>query len=261
MNQIRSLSSRNIRAEVSDAEWEARVNLAAFYRLLARYGMTDLAGTHISMRVPGTHDQFLINGYGVYFDEMTASSLYKVDVAGKVLLQPDLHYLVNEAGFTIHSAIHMARHDVDCVVHTHTRAGIAVSCMKEGLMMLNQTALRFDGQVAYHDFEGPAVDHDERDRLVASLGNRTALILRNHGLLCVGRNIPEAFMNIYALEQSCKVQVDIMNCRTELHWPSEASRVRSRQVYTGFFNGKPVGETEWEGQLRWLDRTDPSYRD
>ena len=182
---------KSVRDQVSPEEWQTRVDLAACYRLTAMYGMTEMIANHISCRVPGTHDHFLINPYGMLYEEIDASSLIKVDLDGNVLFNAS-DYNVNAAGFVIHSAIHMARHDVDCVAHTHTPAGMAVSAMECGLLPLAQTSMRFL-HIAYHDFEGIADDVGERERLVADLGEHEAMILRNHGLLVVGRTIPATF--------------------------------------------------------------------
>ena len=183
---------QDTRSMVSDEEWRTRVDLAACYRLIAMYGWDDLVFTHISARVPGPEEHFLINPYGMMFDEITASSLIKVDLSGAKVM--DSPFPVNPAGFTIHSAVHEARHDVICVLHTHTRAGIAVSAQKAGLRPLSQTSLFSLASVGYHDYEGVALNPDEKPRLVADLGERTALILRNHGLLTVGPSIPDAFL-------------------------------------------------------------------
>jgi ribulose-5-phosphate 4-epimerase/fuculose-1-phosphate aldolase len=172
-------SVNDIRAAVGEAEWAARVDLAACYRLVALYGMTDLIYNHISAQVPGHDDQYLINPYGMLYEEITASSLVKIDIEGRTLLQPDHGYNVNVAGFYLHAPIHRARPDVKCVLHTHTRAGTAVSTLAEGLLPLSQTAMRFHGRIGYHDFEGPAIDRDECDRVVADLGRNNVLILRN----------------------------------------------------------------------------------
>ncbi len=182
---------KSVREQVSAEEWQARVDLAACYRLTAMYGMTEMIANHISCRVPGTTDQFLINAYGMLYEEIDASSLIKVDVEGNTLLNAS-DYDVNVAGFVIHSAIHMAKHDMDCVAHTHTPAGMAVSAMECGLLPLAQTSMRFL-HIAYHDFEGIADNIDERERLVRDLGDNEAMILRNHGLLVVGRTVPAAF--------------------------------------------------------------------
>jgi ribulose-5-phosphate 4-epimerase/fuculose-1-phosphate aldolase len=177
---------KSIRAEVSPEEWQARVDLAACYRLVDKYGMTDLIYNHITARIPGSKDHLLINLYGMLYKEITASSLVKIDVEGEIIWKPDTDYGINKSGYVIHGAIHKARPDVACVLHTHTRAGIAVSAMKCGLLPLSQTAIRFVGHIGYHDYEGPAVELDERERIVEDLGSHDALIMRNHGLLTCG---------------------------------------------------------------------------
>lgn len=243
-------------------ERRLRIELAACYRLIARFRMTDLVFTHISVRVPGPEHHFLINPYGLMFEEITASNLVKIDLAGNPV-EPTA-YRVNPAGFVIHSAIHAAREDARCVLHTHTRAGMAVSCLKEGLLPLNQMALQFYGRVAYHDYEGIAQNLDERARLVADLGDKDVMILRNHGLLSVGRTVPEAFLRMYYLERSCEVQVTAQATGAELVLPSpEVCAYVERQ-----YNGDACEsadedwiELTWSALIRTLDREDPSYRD
>src|SRR3990172_468515 len=187
------------------AEWEARVNLAATYRLVSHYGWDDLIFTHISARVPGPEHHFLINPYGMLFNEITASSLVKVDLAGnKVTESP---YIINPAGFTIHSAVHAARQDAHCVIHLHTEYGIAVSAQKNGLLPISQQSLFALSSLAYHDYEGLALNEEEKPRLVRDLGDKAYLILRNHGLLTVGRTTAEAFLSMFILERACKIQV------------------------------------------------------
>ena len=245
---------RSVRAQVSREEWETRVNLAACYRLMAEFGMTEMVANHISARVPGTHDEFLINPYGMLYEEMTASCFIRIDVEGKVLYNPG-EYEVNQAGYVIHSAIHMARHDVDCIIHTHSLEGMTVSALKTGLLPLAQTAMRF-GDVAYHDYEGPALRLDERERLVKDLGDREVMVLRNHGLLAVGPGIPECFNNIYRLERACQLQVMTLSCNAEITLPP-AEVVKETQ--DGFRNvRRPYGVLEWPALLRKLDRIDPS---
>src|SRR5262249_33361986 len=199
MNRILPLKECSLRERVSAEEWETRVDLAACYRLVALYGMTDLVYNHITARVPGSEDHVLINPYGMLYEEITASSLIKIDLDGNTLLQPEHDYSVNTAGYVIHSAVHGARRDAACVIHTHTRAGTAVSTLAEGLLPLSQTAMRFAGHLAYHDYEGPAFNREERQRLVADLGEKNAMILRNHGLLVCAPSIPQAFNRIYWL--------------------------------------------------------------
>src|SRR2546421_2329450 len=195
----------NVREQVSDPEWQARTDLAAAYRLVARYGWDDLIFTHISARVPGAEHHFLLNPYGMMFEEVTASSLVKIDLAGnKVSESP---YFVNPAGFTIHSAVHEARADALCVMHLHTDYGIAVSAQKDGLLPLSQQAMFALGSLAYHDYEGLALDEEEKPRLVADLGENKFMILRHHGLLTVGRTAAEAFLAMVLLERACKIQI------------------------------------------------------
>ncbi len=249
----------SVRDRVSAAEWETRVDLAACYRLVAKYGMSDLVYNHITARVPGEPGAFLINQYGLLYAEMTASSFYKIDVDGNVLFNPGGEYEINRAGYVIHSAVHAARHDVACVIHTHTRAGEAVSAMKCGLLPLTQHAMRFYERIGYHDYEGVAIDEDEKTRLVADLGTHDALILRNHGLLTCGRSIGEAFNLMYWLEMACKAQVDAMAARTELVIPSDAVAKKSAHLYDPKTR-RVFGDMEWGAMRRLLDREDPSYQ-
>ncbi len=210
------------RSRISGAEWDTRCDLAALYRLLAHFRMTDLIDTHISARVPGEEGLFLINRYGVLFHEMRASDLIKIDHEGNAV---DSRYgpeSVNRAGFNIHSAIHAARPDVSCVVHTHTSAGIAVSAQEEGLLPISQHALKFYRRLGYHDYEGIALNPEERDRLVHDLGLHMAMILRNHGLLAAGRSIAEAFNQIYFLERACQAQVQALAGGRPLRRPPQA---------------------------------------
>jgi ribulose-5-phosphate 4-epimerase/fuculose-1-phosphate aldolase len=250
--------NQSVREQVSKEEWETRVNLAACYRLMHEFGMTEMIANHISARVPGTHDQFLINPYGMLYEEMTASSMIKIDIDGNILFNAT-EYGINKAGYVIHSAVHAARHDVDCVIHTHTLAGMAVSAMKTGLLPLAQTAMRF-GDVAYHDYEGPALNLDERARLVADLGDREAMILRNHGLLTVGPSIAESFNNMFRLERACQLQVTTLSCNAQISLPP-AEVVKETQ--DGFKPGvrRRWGLIEWPALMRKLDKIDPSYRD
>lgn len=237
-------------------EWDLRVNLAACYRLMARFGWTDLIYTHVSARLPGKPDRFLINPYGMMFDEITASSLLAVDFDGKIL--NDSPWSMNEAGFVIHSAILQARADVNCVLHTHTVNGVAVSCLKDGLLPISQFALFYYGRIAYHDYEGVACDLDERQRLAADLGDRSTMILRNHGLLTAGRSIGEAFVTMDQLEKSCAAQLAAQRTGAELIYPSpEVCEKVARQAAA---KSEPAGQTEWAALLRMLDRVDQSYR-
>src|SRR5690349_16165584 len=203
MSAPEKATTSNVRELVSPEEWQVRVDLAAAYRLVAYYGWDDLIFTHISSRVPGPEHHFLINPYGMMFDEITASSLVKVDLDGKVVL--DSPYFINPAGFTIHSAVHAAREDALCVIHLHTEYGIAVSAQRNGLLPLSQQALVALASLAYHDYEGLALDESEKPRLVADLGNKDSMILRHHGLLTVGRTAAEAFLAMFILERACKI--------------------------------------------------------
>ena len=254
-----TLEIPSLQGKVSDEEWAVRVDLAAAYRLVSRYGWEDLVFTHISARVPGTEDQFLINPYGLFFDEITASSLVKIDQAGNKL--EDSPFNVNAAGFIIHSAIHGARHDAKCVLHTHTANGIAVACQRAGLLPISQHSLFVLNSVGYHDFEGPALDEDEKPRLVADLGDNRCLILRNHGLLTVGETVADAFVAMYYLEASCQIQVRAQSGGGELIEVSKEvmDRGYANAVANQRKNGGQ-GRLVWPGLLRRLDRTDPSFR-
>lgn len=243
---------------ISDAEWAVRVDLAACYRLIALFGMSDLIYNHITARIPGTDDELLINPYGLMYEEITASSLVRIDIEGNVLHNPDPEHGINQAGYVIHSAVHGARHDVGCVIHTHTRAGMAVSAMQCGLLPLTQTSMRF-ADIAYHDYESVAIDLDERARLVADLGDKEAMILRNHGLLVASASIAQAFNSMYWLEMACKAQVDAMHSGVALHTPPQAVIDRTCHLYKPTTR-RPFGEMEWPAMLRYLDRRDPGFR-
>ncbi|WP_315701188.1 MULTISPECIES: class II aldolase/adducin family protein [unclassified Bradyrhizobium] len=246
---------------LTDANRQARVDLAAAYRLIHRLGMDDSIYTHISVRLPGTHDRFLINPYGMRFEEVTASNLVTVDIVGKVTDDP-LGLGINPAGFTIHSAIHMARPDVACVLHTHTVAGVAVSSLKCGLLPLNQWSLQFAHRVAYHDFEGIALDLDERSRLINDLGDKYVLVLRNHGLLTCGRSVAEAFKLMHNLERSCKAQLAIQASGAEInHVSDNIARHTAEQYAKGYDKLEQEGrpDSEWAAFKRMLEKTDPDY--
>ena len=240
-----------VRDAVSAAEWQTRVELAACYRLVDLYGMTDLIYNHITARIPGT-DDLLINLYGLLYREITASSLVRIDVEGNIVWKPDTDYGINRSGFVIHGAIHKARRDVQCIIHTHTRAGMAVSAMKCGLLPLNQTAIRFHGHIGYHDYEGPAIDLAERERLVADLGPHDALVLRSHGLLTCGPAISQAFNTMYQLEMACRAQVDAMAGNTALIMPADEVLARTAHLYRPETR-RPYGVLEWPAMLRLLD--------
>ncbi|MEM6819725.1 MAG: class II aldolase/adducin family protein [Pseudomonadota bacterium] len=248
----------DVRGSVSEAEWETRVALAAAYRLVALHGWDDLVFTHISAAVPGEEGHFLINPYGLFFEEITASSLVKVNLAGEKVMESD--FPINPAGFVIHSAIHEARHDVKCVLHTHTRAGIAVSAQEDGLLPISQQSLFLMANVGYHNYEGVALNDDEKPRLVADLGDKAALILRNHGLLTAASTIPEAFLIMYALEASCQIQINAQSGGGALiRIPEQilAGAAEQRRVVT-----KGLGaDLVWPGLLRKLDRNNPGYAD
>jgi ribulose-5-phosphate 4-epimerase/fuculose-1-phosphate aldolase len=248
----------SVRDQVSPEEWKARVDLAACYRLVDLYGMSDLIANHISVRVPGEPNHFLINAYGLLYEEITASSLIKVDLDGAVVAKPPFDYGVNRAGFVIHSAIHRARHDVDCVIHTHTAAGMAVSSLDCGLLPLNQTAMRF-AHVAYHDYEGVVLNLDEQERLVADLGDADLMILRNHGLLVVAASIPQAFNHIHRAELSCRTQIMAMAAGARLVSPPAEVIEATFQAYQPNVR-RPFGVLDWPALLRKLDRLDPSFR-
>ena len=251
-------NARSVRDQVSQEEWQKRVDLAACYRLVHLYGMDEMIANHISTRVPAEDDAFLINPYGMLYEQMHASCFIKVDLDGKVLFNPT-EYDINKAGYVIHSAIHRARHDVDCVIHTHTLAGMAVSAMKMGLLPIAQTAMRFI-DIAYHDYEGPAIRMDEQQRLVTSLGQREVMILRNHGLLATGASIPEAFNNIFRLERACQLQVMALSCNTELSLPQRDVVEETNHLFKPGVRRR-LGLLEWPALLRKLDGIDPSYRE
>lgn len=254
------MSITSIARDTQSAEWQARVDLAACYRLLAYYKMTDLIYTHSTVRVPGEPGHFLINPYGYRWEEITASSLVKIDIDGnKVDGNP---HRVNPAGFTIHSAVHMSRHDAACVIHTHTRAGMAVSVLKEGLLPLTQIALSYYGRIGSHDYEGIALDLDERARIIADLGETNcALILRNHGLLAVGRSVAEAFQTMFYIERACEVQVAALSMGRELVMPPPDVCEKTRQQNTQMVIDDGDLQLEWDAHLRMLDALDPSYRE
>ncbi len=246
-------------AGVSAEEWKVRCDLAALYRLVAHHRMTDLIYTHISARLPGPENHFLINQYGVMFHEMRASDLVKIDYDGNIVGDDNQSRRVNAAGFCIHSAIHMARHDLACVVHTHTAAGMAVAAQKHGLLPLSQHALKFYRHLAYHGYEGIALDLDERERLVSDLGEHRAMILQNHGLLVAGRTIPEAFNNIYYLERACQAQVAALAGGTELVTPPEAVRLHTAEQFNREGSLEHY-EMMWESCLRLVEHDRPDYR-
>lgn len=250
-----SADKDTVRARVSDAEWQARTELAAVYRIIAHYNWTDTIYTHISARVPD-EPGFLINPWGLLYDEITASALVKVDVDGRILDDP-VGLGINAAGFVIHGAIHAARHDIAFVIHTHTRAGAAVSAQEHGLLPISQHATYFTGGIAYHDSEGIAIDRDEQVRLVKDLGNKYLMILRNHGLLVAGRSPGEALFNIIGLERACEIQIAALAGGSPLRKINPAAAESSAAIINslgGNFN------RDWAAMLRLADRVAPDYR-
>ncbi len=248
----------SLRGQVSDEEWQARLDLAAMYRLTASYGWTDLIFTHISHRVPGPDHHFLINPYGLFFEEITASSLVKVDLEGNIVQETP--YFINPAGFTIHSAIHAAREDANVVMHLHTDDGVAVSSHKEGLMPLNQTSMIARHDLSYHDYEGIALDHGERERLVADMGQTNAMILRNHGTLTVGGTAAECFLRMFFLERACSMQVRTLSAGRDnvlLGTPEIQDVVRGQSAAGGM--GTLANTLVWPGLLRRLARENPGF--
>mgnify|MGYP003978182823 FL=1 len=250
-----------MKENVSETEWQTRTDLAACYRLVAHYGWTDLIFTHLSARVPGETgpdggEVFLINPLGYMFHEITASSLVKVDIDGKVLSETD--YDINPAGFTIHSAVHAARPDAGCVMHLHTDDGTAVSAQADGLLPITQTAMTLIGDLAYHDYEGIALDLDERARLVANLGTANNMILRNHGTMTCGENIQAAFLRMFAMERACSMQIRALSGGVKLNMPSNAA---IEDVHNQMANmSMNIADLAWAPLLRMLDAADPSYR-
>jgi len=248
----------SVRDSVDAEEWAIRVDLAAAYRLVALYGWDDLIFTHLSARIPGPEHHFLINPYNLMFEEITASSLVKIDVDGKPVLPTD--YVTNAAGFTIHSAIHMARDDAMAVMHLHTPAGQAVAAQADGLMPLTQTAMLVRDTVAYHDYEGVATDLEERARLVDDLGTKDTMILRNHGTLAVGATVAQCFVKMYFLERACEAQVMALSAgRDGLYHPPQGTPEKTAGQGKGGL-GIVADRLAWPALLRKLDRIDPGFR-
>lgn len=257
MNAPEKLAIPSMQDRVSPEEWQTRVDLAACYRLVANFGWSDLIFTHITARVPGEEDRFLINPYGMMFDEITASSLVKIDLNGnKVEESP---FPVNPAGFTIHSAIHAVRHDAQCVLHTHSVNGVAVSAQKDGVLPISQQSIFVLSSLAYHDYEGVALNVEEKPRLVADLGDKTYLMLRNHGLLTVGKTIADAFVNMYIFEASCMIQIRAQAGGGDLIQVPQAI-IDGAQQQAKTVTKSQGGMLAWPALLRRLDRIDPSYR-
>ena len=250
-----------LEGKVSEAEWTARLDLAATYRLCALHGWSDLVFTHISVRLPDEdgEERFLINPYGVMFDEMTASSLVKIDLNGKVC--QDTPYFVNPAGFTIHSAVHAAREDAGCVIHVHTPYGIAVSVQKKGLRRYTQFSMQVFNDLAYHDYEGIALELDERERIVKDLGDKSLMLLRNHGTLTLGKTCGTAFLRMYFLENACKTQILAQSVGGEEHLHEEPEEMGHKVYAQGAAAFVPgMGDNlVWPGLMRKLQRTNPGY--
>jgi len=257
-SNVRPLASSGVKDRVSAAEWDARVDLAACYRLAAHYRMTDLIYTHISARVPGPGHHFLINAFGLLWDEISASTLVKVTLDGEVVDDPTGNG-INRAGYVIHSAVHRARPDLACVMHTHTAAGIAVSAQEDGLLPLSQHAMRFTNSIGYHDYEGLALELDEQQRLTRDLGAHKVMILRNHGLLACGESVAEAFDLMYYLERACQSQINAMAGGAKLRVPPAAVAGKTAAQFKKLAYKEK--KTEWKALTRMLDKTDPSYKD
>ena len=256
LSALESVDIPSLEGKVSDDEWAIRVDLAAAYRMVAAYGWDDLIFTHLSARIPGPEHHFLLNPYQLMFEEVTASSLIKVDVHGNPV-EPT-PFITNPAGFTIHSAIHMAREDAQAVMHLHTPAGQAVAAHSEGLLPLTQTAMLVRGDLAFHDYEGVAVDLDERERLVANLGDKSAMILRNHGTLAVGKTIGECFVKLYFLERACQAQVMALSAGEDVNLPPQGSpEITAQQGAMGLTVAANL--LAWPALKRKAYRLDPSF--
>lgn len=261
MSDANHLPLKSMKDRCTPEEWKTRVDLAACYRLVAHYDMSDMIANHISARVPGEDNAFLINAYGMMYEEITASSLIKIDVDGNILVRPDfgdLDYGINKAGYVIHGAIHRAKHELACVIHTHTPAGMAVSALECGLLPITQTSMRFL-RIGYHAYEGVVLDSKEEESLLRDLGDGEALILRNHGLLTVGKTIGEAFNWMHRLELACRSQLAAMATGAKFNpVPQEVLE----QTYLNYQpqTRRPYGVMEWPALLRKLDRMDPGFR-
>ncbi len=256
LSPLASVEIPSLKGRVSEEEWQVRVDLAAAYRLIAHHGWDDLIFTHLSARVPGPDHHFLLNPYNLMFEEVTASSLVKVGMDG-LPIDPT-PFITNPAGFTIHSAIHMARPDAHAVIHLHTPHGQAVSAHGDGLMPLTQTAMLIRDEVAYHDYEGVAVDLDERERIIADLGSKCAMLLRNHGTLAVGETVGDAFIRIYFLERACQAQILALSAGTNLNNPPQGSpEVTAQQGKIGL--KLAARALAWPALLRKAYRLDPGF--
>jgi ribulose-5-phosphate 4-epimerase/fuculose-1-phosphate aldolase len=255
------LKFKSLKGKVSTAEWEARLDCACAYRLVRYFGMHDLIYNHISARIPGT-EEFLLNPFGLMYEEICASSLIKVNLQGEVLWQPEwpkgLNYTFNLAGFVIHGAIHEARPEIHCVIHTHSLAGMAVASLERGLLPMTQTAMRF-AAVAYHDYEGVVLEMDERKRLIANLGDAEVMLLRNHGTLALGKTVAAAFNNSYRLERACRAQLLAQSANDEIRLPPQAIVDKTSHLYRPEVR-RPMGLLEWPAMRRLADRLDSSYK-
>jgi len=261
MSKAEPLPLKSMKDQCSADEWKARVDLAACYRLVAHYGMSDMMANHISARVPGEEGTFLINAYGMMYEEITASGLIKIDVDGNIVARPDfgdLAYGINKAGYVIHGAIHRARPGVACVIHTHTWAGMAVSALECGLLPITQTAMRFL-KIGYHDYQGVVLDPKEEASLLADLGEGEALILRNHGLITVGKTVGEAFNWMHRLELACRSPLAAMATGAKLN-AVPADVIEKTWLNYQPQTRRPYGLMEWPALLRMLDRMDPGFR-
>ncbi len=261
MSNLGHLQIASMKSRVTPEEWKARVDLAACYRLVDHYGMSDMMANHISAAVPGEDGAFLINPYGMMYEEITASCLIKIDLEGNILAKPDfgeLDYGINKAGYVIHGAVHRARHDVACVIHTHTWAGMALSALDCGVLPITQTSMRFL-KIGYHDYRGVVLDKKEEASLLADLGQNEALILRNHGLLTVGKTIGEAFNWMHRLELTARSQLAAMATEAKL---VEVPKAVLDETYLNYQpqTRRPYGVMEWPALLRKLDRMDPGFR-
>jgi ribulose-5-phosphate 4-epimerase/fuculose-1-phosphate aldolase len=258
MNAAMMKIDKPVRELVSEREWATRVDLAACYRLMHAFGMDDLISNHITVRVPGSSNEFLINPYGPLYNQMTASCMIRIDLEGNVLFNPTQHQH-NQSGYVIHSAIHGARHDVDCVIHAHTLSGMAVSAMKCGLLPIAQISMRWTKGVSYHAYESIAHNLEERQRLVRDLGENNAMILRNHGLLTCAPSIAECFNSMFWLKRACDLQVMFMSCQTEMVAPPQEVIDKTWLSYQPGVR-RNFGVLEWPALLEELDRVSPGYR-
>ncbi len=259
MTAIQEIKNSSVKSQVSEEEWKLRVELAALYRIVAHKGWDDYIYTHISIRVPGPEHHFLMNPFGLMFEEITASSLIKIDLDGNIVMPSP--YKVNAAGFTIHGGIHMSAPEHNCVIHTHSEDGVAVSAQKHGLLPITQHSMQVIADLSYHDYEGIALNHGERSRLIEDLGDKHCMILRNHGLMSVGKTAADAFMRHFFLERSCTMQIKAMVGGTELITPSQDVQdvVNDQAKFT-----RPDMNAEsyfWAPLVRQLDRLDPSYKE